>query len=127
MFSAGKSFDAVLVDAPCYGLGVVRKKPEIRYKDPQPLEELPRIQREILENVCRYVKPGGTLLYSTCTVLSRENEEVVSQFLTAHPEFHLEAFSLPVPGADTTGGHVTLWPHRHGTDGFFISKLRREG
>ena len=119
-------FDAVLVDAPCSGLGVIRKKPDIRYKEPGPLDALPAIQLDILNNVCRYLKPGGTLLYSTCTVRTGENEEVVKAFLAAHPEFKVEAFTLPGPVGECEQGMVTLWPHRHGTDGFFICKLRKE-
>jgi len=74
------AFDLVLADVPCSGLGVIRKKPDIRYKDPELLEGLPEVQNRILENVCRYVKPGGVLLYSTCTVLERENEAIVDTF-----------------------------------------------
>lgn len=120
------SFDCVLVDAPCSGLGVIRKKPDIRYKDPEELAQLPQIQRDILENVSRYVRPGGTLLYSTCTILERENEQVVQDFLTRHPEFSLTPFQLPDPIGCAGEGYLTLWPHRHGTDGFFIAKLKRE-
>ena len=78
------AFDLVLVDAPCSGLGVIRKKPDIRYKDPAPLAGLPQVQRAILDNAARYVRPGGALLYSTCTLLRRENEEVVAAFLQGH-------------------------------------------
>lgn len=120
-----KAFPRVLVDAPCSGLGVIRKKPEIRYKDPQPLQELPRIQREILDNTCRYVQDSGVLLYSTCTILDRENGQVVMNFLSDHPDFSLEAFSLPSPIGRVEQGMITLLPHIHGTDGFFIAKLRR--
>ena len=120
------AFDRVLVDAPCSGLGVIRKKPDIRYKDPAPLTGLPGVQRAILDNAARYVKPGGVLVYSTCTVLRRENEDVVRGFLSDHPEYRTEAFRLPEHVADGGGGMVTLWPHRQGTDGFFISKLRKE-
>ena len=116
----------MLVDAPCSGLGVIRKKPDIRYKDPAPLTGLPGVQRAILDNAARYVKPGGVLVYSTCTVLRRENEDVVRGFLSDHPEYRTEAFRLPEHVADGGGGMVTLWPHRQGTDGFFISKLRKE-
>ena len=120
------AFDAVLVDAPCSGLGVIRKKPDIRYKEPGPLDALPAIQLDILNNVCRYLKPGGTMLYSTCTVRTGENEEVVKAFLASHPEFKTESFTLPGPIGACEQGMVTLWPHRHGTDGFFICKLRKE-
>lgn len=121
-----KAFDLVIADVPCSGLGVIRKKPDIRYKDPKPLENLPAIQSAILENVSRYVKPGGVLLYSTCTILERENEAVVSGFLKKHPDFTAEAFQMPGPVGTVQTGMVTLWPHRHDTDGFFIAKLRRE-
>ncbi len=120
------AFDLVLVDAPCSGLGVIRKKPDIRYKDPAPLADLPAVQLDILRNAARYVKPGGTLMYSTCTLLYRENEEVVETFLAENNSYKAEAFPLPGPVGLVQGGSVTLWPHRHGTDGFFISKMRRE-
>ena len=120
------AFDLVLVDAPCSGLGVIRKKPDIRYKDPAPLADLPAVQLDILRNAARYVKPGGTLMYSTCTLLYRENGEVVETFLAENNSYRAEAFPLPGPVGLVQGGSVTLWPHRHGTDGFFISKMRRE-
>ena len=120
------AFDVVLVDAPCSGLGVIRKKPDIRYKDPAPLADLPAVQLDILRNAARYVKPGGTLMYSTCTLLYRENGEVVETFLAENNSYKAEAFPLPGPVGLVQGGSVTLWPHRHGTDGFFISKMRRE-
>ena len=118
--------DAILVDAPCSGLGILAKKPDIRYKDPEPLAALPSVQRRILENVSSYVRPGGTLLYSTCTLLRRENEDVVSAFLEAHPQFGPEPFQLPgVPGAEGSSWMLTLWPHIQGTDGFFISRMKK--
>ena len=120
------AFDLVLVDAPCSGLGVIRKKPDIRYKDPAPLADLPAVQLDILRNAARYVRPGGTLMYSTCTLLYRENGEVVETFLAENKAYKAEAFTLPGPVGLVQGGSVTLWPHRHGTDGFFISKMRRE-
>lgn len=119
------TFDRVLVDAPCSGLGVIRKKPDIRYKDPASLAGLPEVQQAILNNAARYVKPGGVLVYSTCTILSRENEDVVNAFLPKHPEFQVEHFRSCA--ADAPTGMLTLWPHRQGTDGFFICKLRKEG
>lgn len=121
-----RAFDLVLVDAPCSGLGVIRKKPDIRYKDPAPLADLPAVQLDILRNAARYVKPGGTLMYSTCTLLYRENGEVVETFLAENNSYKAEAFTLPGPVGLVQSGSVTLWPHRHGTDGFFISKMRRE-
>ena len=117
-------FDLVIADVPCSGLGVIRKKPDIRYKDITQTEELPRIQLQILEGVSGCVKPGGTLLYSTCTILKRENESVVRDFLAAHSEFSAETFELPGIGT-VPEGMITLFPHIHGTDGFFICKLRK--
>lgn len=119
------AFDTVLTDVPCSGLGIIRKKPDIRYKDPKALDGLPRVQREILDNCARYVRPGGVLLYSTCTLRPKENGDVVEGFLSAHPQFALEPFVLPHWGEQP--GQVTFWPHIHGTDGFFVAKLRRKG
>lgn len=118
-------FDRVIADVPCSGLGIIRKKPDIRYKDPGPLAGLPAVQSAILENVSGYVKPGGILLYATCTLLRRENEAVVEQFLAAHPDFSAESFCLPGPIGAVERGMLTLWPHLHGTDGFFFARLRR--
>ena len=109
---------------PCSGLGIIRKKPDIRYKDMRELAELPKIQRAILENACGYVRPGGTLVYSTCTVLPEENEGVTDAFLAAHPEFTYDRMELPAPyGA--VEGHITFWPQRDGTDGFYICRMKR--
>ncbi len=115
--------DVVLADVPCSGLGIIRKKPDIRWKDPDQLSQLPPIQKAILDNVSAYVRPGGVLVYSTCTVLPEENGGVVSAFLAEHPEFTKEEFTLP--GLGVCPGDVTLWPQRHGTDGFYICRLRR--
>ena len=119
-------FDLVIADVPCSGLGVIRKKPDIRYKDVAQLAGLPRVQAAILENVSRYVCPGGVLLYSTCTVLKRENEDIVNAFLAAHPEFHPECFDAPEGAGLGDVPMATLLPQKHGTDGFFICKLRRD-
>lgn len=119
------SFDLVFADVPCSGLGIIRKKPDIRYKDPEQLKGLPKVQRSILDNCARYVRPGGVLLYSTCTVLDQENNGMVDAFLEDYPEFELEPFALPHLGKQP--GRITFWPHIHGTDGFFVAKLRRKG
>ena len=118
--------DVVVADVPCSGLGVIRKKPDIRYKDLAPMERLPQVQRTILENVSAYVKPGGVLLYSTCTVLRRENEDVAQAFLQAHPEFCAEAISLPDGLHVQDARFVTLLPGQHDCDGFFICKMRKQ-
>ena len=95
------------------------------FKDPKPLDGLPAVQKGILENVSRYVRPGGVLLYSTCTLRGRENENLIEEFLRAHPDFAPDTFELPQP-VGIADGMLTLWPHIHGTDGFFIAKLRRK-
>lgn len=119
------AMDAVLVDAPCSGLGIIRKKPDIRYRDLKENEALPALQKEILANQARYVKKGGVLLYSTCTLLPRENQDVVEDFLKTHPEFSLEKLELPPIFPENTTGMLTLLPGQWDTDGFFISKMRR--
>ncbi|MGM9592452.1 MAG: 16S rRNA (cytosine(967)-C(5))-methyltransferase RsmB [Oscillospiraceae bacterium] len=118
------AFDVIISDVPCSGYGVIRKKPDIRYKDPDERRALPEIQSAILENLSAAVKPGGVLLYSTCTVFREENEDVVTAFLSRHPEYAAEGFSLP-NGIEAPDGMLTFWPHIHGTDGFFVCKLRR--
>ena len=118
------SFDRIIADVPCSGLGVIRKKPDIRYKELAPTERLPQVQRRILEAQATHLKPGGTLIYSTCTVLRRENEAVVESFLADHPEFYLEPFAVPGVGTVETG-MKTLLPCDDGTDGFFIARLRK--
>ena len=120
------AFDTVIVDAPCSGLGIIRKKPDTRYKKADELFALPVIQTAILENAARYVAPGGTLVYSTCTILPEENEQVTDAFLAEHPEFSRERFALPEP-VGATDGQLTLWPQRHDTDGFYICRMVRKG
>ena len=119
------AFDAVLVDAPCSGLGIIRKKPDVRYKKLDSLFAMPVIQRAILDNAARYVRPGGTLLYSTCTILPEENQEITDGFLAEHPDFSMTPFVLPLESVGACDGHLTLWPHRHGTDGFYICRMTR--
>jgi len=118
------SADRVLCDVPCSGFGVLGKKPELRYKDPKLSERLPQIQLDILKNASRYVKKGGTLVYSTCTILPQENEEVINNFLSDNSEFSLCEWS--VGDIHAPDGMLTLYPHLHNTDGFFIAKLIRK-
>jgi len=120
------AFDAVIVDAPCSGYGIIRKKPDIRYKDITKMKELPELQRAILETQCRYVKPGGLLMYSTCTLVHAENEGMVAAFLSDHPEFSLEPLPLPAAFPKNESGMQALIPGEYDTDGFFISRLRRK-
>ncbi len=118
--------DTVLADVPCSGLGIIRKKPDIRYKDLGEMAQLPQLQLQILKNQANYVKPGGVLLYSTCTLVRAENEDVVEQFLEENTEFYLEALDLPQVFPTNTNGMLALVPGEYDTDGFFIAKLRRK-
>ncbi len=119
-----ENFDAVLCDVPCSGFGVIRKKPDIRYKKLDDLEPLPKLQSWILLTQADYVRPGGVLLYSTCTLLKRENEDIIHEFLARRKDYTVEAFSLP-NGIQAPNGMCTLLPCDQGTDGFFLCKLRR--
>lgn len=121
-----QSMDTVLCDVPCSGYGIIRKKPDIRYKDPDTMTELPHLQGQILAAQAACVRPGGVLLYSTCTLVRRENEAVVEKFLAEHPEFSPEALSLPAPLPKNETGMLTLVPGQYDTDGFFIAKMRRK-
>ncbi|MBQ9785467.1 MAG: 16S rRNA (cytosine(967)-C(5))-methyltransferase RsmB [Clostridia bacterium] len=107
-----EGFDRVLCDVPCSGFGVLAKKPELRYKDPAESERLPEIQRAILESACAYVKKGGRLVYSTCTLLPDENERNVAAFLASHGEFSLVK-------------ERTLYPDTDNTDGFYFAVMER--
>ncbi len=112
--------DRVLCDAPCSGLGVIAKKPEIRYKNVADIVKFPQIQREILSGAAEYVKPGGVLIYSTCTLNPAENEEVVKFFLESNPDFTLEGNEY-IPDGDRT-----FMPHHDGCDGFFAARMIRK-
>jgi len=117
-------FDLVLADVPCSGLGVLRRKPEIRNRKPEEIAALPAEQLRLLRGLARCVRPGGVLLYSTCTVTEEENEGVIAAFLRENPGFVTESFPLP-GGIQAESGMHRLWPHLDGTDGFFLCRLRR--
>ena len=116
--------DRVLCDVPCSGFGVLKKKPELRYKDPAESAALPDIQYDILKSSVKYLKAGGTLVYSTCTILPEENEKNIERFLAEHPDFALAPFE--VGALDVPSGMVTFLPDEYGTDGFFIAKLTKK-
>ena len=120
------AMDVVIADVPCSGLGIIRKKPDIRYKNLKEMEDLPALQLAILENQAAYVKKGGVLIYSTCTVLKRENEDIVYAFLEKHEDYYLEPLELPDVFPKNENGMLTLIPGEYDTDGFFISRLRRK-
>lgn len=114
--------DRLLCDVPCSGLGVIAKKPDIRYKRQEDILRLPALQLAILENASRYVKDGGEIVYSTCTLNPAENTETVTAFLTRHPEYELCPFTA---GALHSDGMTELLPTDR-NDGFFIAKLRKK-
>ena len=120
--------DRVRCDVPCSGFGVMRRKPEVRYKSPAEIAGLPALQSEILEASAGALRSGGVLVYSTCTTVKAENEGVVLPFLERHPEFELtEPFARFPAIAEKTGGSrcVTLMPQMLHSDGFFLAKLMR--
>ena len=116
--------DCVICDGPCSGLGVLAKKPDLRYGDPERLHALPPLQASILEKTSRYLRSGGRLLYSTCTLNPKENEGVFTDFLSKHPDFHAVPFA--VADLSAPAGMLTLYPHVHGTDGFFYALAERD-
>lgn len=123
--------DRVLCDVPCSGLGVLAKKPEIRHKDLSESARLPGIQAAILEASAGYVKRGGVLVYSTCTLLEAENRCVVEDFLSRHGEFEpydftFEARAEGLSPIRSENGMAVLVPDGNGTDGFFIARMRRK-
>ena len=123
--------DRVLVDAPCTGLGTLRRNPDLKSRqDETALAELNAKQRAILASAATLVKPGGRLVYGTCSLLSEENEDIVAQFLAAHADFQAVPVSnilarqgIDMPGKDP---YLHLYPHVHGTDGFFAAVLERK-
>ena len=118
--------DAVIADVPCSGYGIIRKKPDIRYKNLRQMEALPALQLQILKNVSAYVRPGGVLLYSTCTLVYGENEGLVAAFLRENGDFYLEKLPLPPNFPENETGMLALVPGEYDTDGFFIARMRRK-
>ncbi|MEB6035576.1 16S rRNA (cytosine(967)-C(5))-methyltransferase RsmB [Staphylococcus pseudoxylosus] len=120
-----KVYDKILVDAPCSGLGVLRHKPEIKYEQSQhSIQSLVEIQLEILNNVKDSVKPGGTIIYSTCTIEQMENENVIYTFLKANNDFEFDAFEHPITGEKVKTMQVL--PQDFNSDGFFITRIKRK-
>lgn len=119
-------FDYVLADVPCSGLGIIRRKPEIKYKKEEELEDITSIQKKILENASKYVKIGGTLVYSTCTVQDMENINIINSFIEENNNFELTPIdTINVDLDNQDKGYLKIYPNIHGIDGFFIAKLKR--
>ena len=126
------TFDAVLVDAPCSGLGTLRRHPELRWRRrPEDVPRLAALQRDLLAGVASLVRPGGVLVYAVCTLTREENADVVAAFAETHPRFAVESVAAapdPPPAATITPlGFLMTLPHRHGLDGFFAARLRARG
>ncbi len=119
-------FDKILVDAPCSGIGLIRRKPDIKYnKDNQDFLSLQKIQLEILSSVCQTLKKGGIITYSTCTIFNEENQDVIAKFLEQHPDF--EQVALKHPKSEiVVEGCLMITPEQFMTDGFFIAQLRKK-
>ncbi|CCI85740.1 ribosomal RNA small subunit methyltransferase B [Lactobacillus pasteurii DSM 23907 = CRBIP 24.76] len=125
-YFSDQRFDKILVDAPCSGLGLMRRKPEIRYtKKPEDLVNLQKIQLAILDHVSQLLNKGGELVYSTCTISRQEDEDVIEKFLMAHPAYSLEKFEVAKLKSDS--GMLKILPDEFGSDGFFIAKLKLRG
>lgn len=120
------TFDKILVDAPCSGIGLIRRKPDIKYhKDIQDFENLQQIQLEILSSVCQTLRKGGIMTYSTCTIFREENQDVIEAFLANHPDF--EQVALDHDKKDiVVDGCLLITPEQYQTDGFFIAQLRKK-
>ncbi|OGA80793.1 MAG: SAM-dependent methyltransferase [Burkholderiales bacterium RIFCSPHIGHO2_01_FULL_63_240] len=127
--------DRVLVDAPCSGLGTLRRNPDLKWRQsPKALEELKVKQAAILDSAARLLKPGGRLVYATCSLIPDENEGIADAFTAAHPDFVLlnAAEALTAAGVEnaadlvTPAGHLRLWPHKHSTDGFFAAVWQKK-
>jgi 16S rRNA (cytosine967-C5)-methyltransferase len=125
-------FDFILLDAPCSGLGVIRRKPDIKWtKTVRDINEIVRLQEAIIESAAQLVKPDGALVYSTCTIDPSENEQLIARFLEKHPDFSLDAEAyklLPEPIVQKAGfadrvGMIRILPHMYGSDGFFMARL----
>lgn len=123
---ASTSFDKILVDAPCSGIGLIRRKPDIKYnKNLQDFNGLQDIQLKILDSVCQTLRKGGIITYSTCTIVAEENQEVIKKFLETHADF--EQVLLTHEKTDiVVDGCLAITPEQYGTDGFFIAQLRRK-
>lgn len=123
------SMDAVLLDAPCSGLGVMDDKPDVKYRHtPESVAELCDTQRKLLDACCQYVRVGGTLVYSTCSMLKDENERQIARFLKDHPEFEIDALPDTVPSALRAHygeNGLQLLPCRDGVEGFFVARMKR--
>ncbi|MBI3327466.1 MAG: 16S rRNA (cytosine(967)-C(5))-methyltransferase RsmB [Nitrospinae bacterium] len=126
-----RPFDRILVDAPCSGMGVLRRHPDAKWrKGPALIDAMQRQQSAILEHVSRFLKPGAVLVYATCSTEPEENQDVVQAFLTRHPEYQLEPVAAYLPANARMfahdGGYFQTWPGPEGLDGAFGVRLRRD-
>jgi 16S rRNA (cytosine967-C5)-methyltransferase len=126
---ADESFDCILLDAPCSGLGVIRRKPDLKWtKQEQEIADICVLQKKLLDSVHRLLRPGGILVYSTCTMEQEENQGMIQQFLERHPQFKLEAFPQGMfagKSDSASAGMLQILPHQYQSDGFFIARMRK--
>ncbi len=124
-------FDRVLLDAPCSGLGIVRRKPDIKWaRENSDIGSITALQEKLIQNVSKAVKPGGVLVYSTCTILPEENEYIVQKFIKNNTDFYeddISPYLSPALALYARGCMLQLYPNRDGIDGFFIARLKRKG
>jgi 16S rRNA (cytosine967-C5)-methyltransferase len=128
-FLKGMEFDRVLADVPCSGFGTLQKNPDLKWKRREKdIGRLSELQSSILKNVSQYLKRGGVLVYSTCTVFREENEAVIEKFLAGHPEFRLDQMEQILPAKYASlieGGYFKTFPQKERMDGFFAARLAR--
>ena len=120
-----KKYDAIICDVPCSGIGIIPKKPDLRYKSMADVKQLAQLQYEILATASRYLKENGTIVYSTCTINKMENEQIVDKFLKENPDFELKKQNCPVENVINSDEKVTFLSHLTGFDGFFVAVLKK--
>lgn len=117
--------DVIICDVPCSGIGIIPKKPDLRYKKLDDIKQLCSLQQDILSTAARYIRTGGRIVYSTCTINKAENQQQITEFLASHENFRIVPQKCPVPGAENDNNMVTFLPHTTKCDGFFIAVLEK--
>ncbi len=120
-----KKYDVIICDVPCSGIGIIPKKPDLRYKSMEDVKQLAQLQHDILSTAAEYLKDNGTIVYSTCTINKLENEQVVDKFLKENPNFELKKQHCPVENVLNSDEKITFLSHLTGFDGFFVAVLRK--
>ncbi|MDY7021921.1 MAG: 16S rRNA (cytosine(967)-C(5))-methyltransferase [Cyanobacteriota bacterium] len=122
-----QSSDRVLLDAPCSGLGTLHRRADARWRHtPENVKELSILQAELLEKTATWVKPGGYLVYATCTIHPLENDRIIESFLRQHSDWEIDIPKIPLSGVVTSEEYLKVWPHQQNMDGFFIVRLQKQ-